>query len=528
MKKLLPILAILSTCALCACNDSQDIQGEELPTGDKPFEVVIDDQSKGSVDLTDMLQFAIDINAGGIDQNGIPVSDIIQKVNNLSDAELDDFLAQYVCDYESSDDEHFRPSSKGERCAMVSCSYTKMSYVNTATYRLFYSDDAPMKNGCYSVTDVGKVLMYKTSASSQKVWIYLNGEVVGREIDIDQLTKTTVDGKEAVKIADIIDKADIKVDLSSYLCDMRTDTGDKSLGDLGVCSAVSCDALKDQYIFTSDRSLSEAEATKACGAVDHIKAIYVTEQRDSYDSYEIKITLDGKTYTVDIATLTDKIVTYNSVASVKLSDILEAAGIALGDMSKYLCDYASTDGWKPSKKDTCKEVLTCDRLENSYISLVDAHKMTMEGAPANCYNVTGLGTIEITPAPENTDPEPQDPPQAESWNIEITVDGQAKATVDLVTLADKAVDKNGTAVVSVADVLAAAGVTEDLSTLYCDYIAADGWKPSKKDRCKEIRTCDDVSDIALVSHKLNIEGAETCYNVSDLAKIEISTTNPNT
>ena len=524
MKKLLPIIALLSACSLWAC--SQDIQDEKQGAGDHPFEVFIDDKSQGSVDLDEMAQFAIDINAGNLDQKGIRVSDIIKKVNNLSDAELDGFLAQYVCDYESSDD-GFRPTSKGERCAMVSCSYTKQSYVNTSTYRLFYSDDAPMKAGCYSVTNVGKVLMYKTAASSQKVWIYLNGEVVGREIDIDQLTKTTIDGKDAVKISDIFAKAEISVDLSNYQCDMRTDDNEKTLNDAGICSAVSCDGLKDQYVFLDSRAISSSDTTAACGNIDHLKAIYVTEQRDSYDSWQITINLDGKAYTVDIATLTDKIVTYNAVASVKLSDVLEAAGIALGDASKYLCDYTSSDGWKPSKKDTCKDVLTCDRLDNTYIALVDTHKMTMENAPANCYNVTGLATIDITAAPEGTDPGQQDP-QYESWNIEITVDGEAKATVDLASLVDKAVDKNGTAVVTVADVLAAAGISEDLATLYCDYIAADGWKPSKKDRCKEIRTCNDISDIALESHKLNIDGAESCYNVSDLAKIVITTSNPNT
>lgn len=528
MKKLLPIFALLTACTLTACNESQEIEGEEMPTDGQTFEVKIDDASQGTVNLNDMIQFAVTINAEGFDQKGIAISDIIQRVNNISDAELDDYLAQYICDYESLDD-GFRPSSKGERCAMVSCTYTKQSYVNIETNRLFYDDDAPMKNGCYHVSNVGKVLMYKTTSTAQKVWIYLNGEVVGSEIDIDQLPKTTVDGKQAVKISDIFAKANIDADLANYNCDMRTDESEKTLADAGICDAVACDGLKDQYIFLDSRALSTSDTTAACGAVDHLKAIYVTENRTSYDPYEITITLDGKTYTVDIASLADKAVTLNAVASVKLSDILAAANIDLGDSSQYLCDYVATDGFRPGKKETCKQVLTCDRLENTYVSLVDAHKMTMQDAPANCYNVTGLGTIEITPVSgdQPTDPKPQNP-QYETWNIEITVDGQSKATVDIASLADKAIDKNGTAVVTVADVLEAAGISEDLAALYCDYIGADGFKPSNKEKCKEIRSCKDSSDIALESHKLSIDGAPGCYGVGDIATIAIATSNPNT
>ncbi|MBQ1927071.1 MAG: hypothetical protein II180_13235 [Proteobacteria bacterium] len=527
MKKLLPILAMLSSCALCACNESQTVEGEDAPNDGKTITVFEDDTSKGSIVIDNMIQFAVTITADGQDQKGIPVSDIIQKVNNLSDAELDAYLSQYICDYESGKD-GFRPSSKGERCPMVPCIYTKQSYINITTTDLFYDESAPMKNGCYHVDEVSKVLMYKADAGAPKIWVYLNGAVTGIEVDLTQLTATKVDGKDAVKVSDILAKANIPADLTNYDCDMRTDESEKTFSDAGICNAVQCNGLKEQYVFLESRALSSSDTTSACGNIDHLKAIYVTEQRESYDSYIITINIDGKSYTVDIATLTDKIVTLNAVASIKLTDILAAANIDLGDASQYLCDYASADGFRPANKNSCKEILSCEKLESSYVSLVDAHKMTMEDAPANCYNVTGLATIDIMPATgtQPTDPKPQDP-QYSSWNIEIVLDGETKATVDIATLVEKIVDKNGTAVVTIADVLAAAGITENLADLYCNYFGADGWYPGKKDNCKEIRSCQDSSDIALESHKLNIDGAPGCYGVSDLAKIEISTTNPN-
>ena len=395
MKYTLLCITIMGLLALNGCENSQSVSADDAGIGNMVFTVIVDDNPIGSVLPSDMASHFIDVEAEGLIQKGIPVSELIRAVKPLSDADFDEFLGEYICDYESSYD-GFRPSSKGERCPMVSCLYTKKSYVNVMSGRLFYDDDAPMTNGCYHVTDVHKVWMYKANPTAQIIWLYLNGEVVGRQVDIDLLEKYDINGKQAVRFIDVLDAAKIEVDLDLHTCDFRLDNIDKTLRESGTCGPIPCDAIENTYLYVDSRELSENEETAACGDISNIKAIYITQNMDHFDPHIINIDYNGSTYYVDISTLTDKAVIVNAVPSVKLMDVVEAAGIHLDDATRYLCDYAGEDGYKPADRIDCQEVLTCDRMDTTYVSLTEAHKLKMENAPS-CYNVTWLVKIEIKP-----------------------------------------------------------------------------------------------------------------------------------
>ena len=207
MKKFLPVL--ISICAVScinACDDSQKVvQGshdDSLPN--VKMEVHIDDVKQGEVNVQDMADFVQSVTASGETSNAIAISDFIQQINNVPDNELDAYLAQYLCDYQSYAD-NMRPTDKGEKCAMVSCTEAKRSYYNVESENLFYADDAPMKAGCYRVKNLGKILMYKANPNSAVVWVYTiddQGKEKSIDIDLDIMeAKTQVGGSDAVKLS---------------------------------------------------------------------------------------------------------------------------------------------------------------------------------------------------------------------------------------------------------------------------------------------------------------------------------------
>ena len=146
--KIFSAAAILATIfAFNACDDSQSVEAPE-PSGNlvsHPIEVNIDGTKSGQTDVAELADKVITVTASGAESKAIKVSDIIAKANNISDADLESYLAKYKCEYESGDD-GFKPSNKGERCAPVSCSLSNKSYINVDTFGVFYDDDAPMTN----------------------------------------------------------------------------------------------------------------------------------------------------------------------------------------------------------------------------------------------------------------------------------------------------------------------------------------------------------------------------------------------
>ncbi len=519
-----------------ACDDSQTVEkGDGDDTlGSYKISVHIDDVEKGNVDIKDMESKIQTVTVNNEDSKALAISDIIQKVNGVSDADLDAYLAKYKCEYESGDD-GFRPSSKGEKCAMLSCSYTKQSYVNVESHGVFYADDAPQKNGCYRVNNVSKILMYEIDEEAVEIWIYRDDEVLAK-VDASTLEMTTVGGKKAVTLENLIKGADPEIDLAKYLCDFRTDDSDQLISVDKSCAPTNCADMKDSVIILENRKMDDNKAENACYEVDHVKAVYVSTIRDHYDPYNVSIVVNGEKFaTVDLSTLVDKAVTANSVASVSVADVFAAAGVDI-DLAKAQCEAASLGGekdYRPSNKDTCSTLLSCDELAKATIALVDPHKLTAN-QPQNCYNVTAVNTIEITTAEQ-----PQQPEKPASYVIDVTLDGNALGSVDIAN-ADGLVETEGDKkVIYFNDIIEEAakqgGQTINLAETYCDYVASDGWKPSQAGSgdCKTIRSCSyssaayiDLADTE--NHKLfTTDEGPTCYGVKKIKTVNIYTTDPN-
>ena len=169
MKNVFPyLLAGLFAIATVACDDSQgvedDNQGGNNNQGSKEynFDVLHGEDLIKTINAAALPTKTVTINDESMDV--VPVSDIIAKANDLTtDEALDAFLAKYLCDYEGEGG--FRPSSKGDRCPPLSCSFTKMSYVNLSSERLVHDDAATeLQVGCYSVTGVSKVILLDPDA----------------------------------------------------------------------------------------------------------------------------------------------------------------------------------------------------------------------------------------------------------------------------------------------------------------------------------------------------------------------------
>ncbi|MBQ9396794.1 MAG: hypothetical protein IJU23_14935 [Proteobacteria bacterium] len=536
-KSVLISCLVMAAFAGFACDDSQTVEkndGDDT-LGSYKISVHIDDVEKGNVDIKDMESKIQTVTVNNEDSKALAISDIIQKVNGVSDADLDAYLAKYKCEYESGDD-GFRPSSKGEKCAMLSCSYTKQSYVNVESHGVFYADDAPQKNGCYRVKNVSKVLMYEIDEEAVEIWIYRDDEVLAK-VDASKLETTTVGGKKAVTLENLIKGADSEIDLTKYLCDFRTDDSDKLISVDKSCAPTNCADMTDSVIILENRKMDDNKAENACYEVDHVKAVYVSTIRDHYDPYNVEIVVNGEKFaTVDLSTLVDKAVTANSVASVSVADVFAAAGVDI-DLAKAQCEAASLGGekdYRPSNKDTCSTLLSCDELAKATIALVDPHKLTAN-QPQNCYNVTAVNTIEIT-----TSNAPQKPElEIESYVIDVVLDGEALASVDLKDMKDAVKTVDDKNVVYFNDIIEAAATkankTVNLADTYCDYIGSDGWKPADAGSgdCKVIRSCSyssaayiDVADTE--KHKLfTTDDGPTCYGVKNIKTVKVYTTDPN-
>ena len=177
-KKVFPfILAGFLATASIACDDSQEITdenggqgggneggGNEGETTSYMIDVLKGEEVIQSVDVASMT--TKEVTQNGEKLNVVPVSDIIAKANQISDNDLDDFLAKYLCDYEGENG--FRPSSKPDRCPPISCSFSKMSYVSTQSERLFHDEAATeLQVGCYSVKAISKVILIDADASAE-------------------------------------------------------------------------------------------------------------------------------------------------------------------------------------------------------------------------------------------------------------------------------------------------------------------------------------------------------------------------
>ncbi|MBQ9241956.1 MAG: hypothetical protein IJ165_01805 [Proteobacteria bacterium] len=152
MKKIV-MLAVLSA-AISGCDD-QGIEGAVDGTA-YGVSVYLNGKDQGSVNIFEHEAKFETVTVGEQSVRGVSVAAMIEAVTGIGASEL----GGYLCDYEAADG--FRPSSKGDRCPMVSCAYAAESYIDVASKRLVYGEGAPMKDGpgCYGVDALTKILIY--------------------------------------------------------------------------------------------------------------------------------------------------------------------------------------------------------------------------------------------------------------------------------------------------------------------------------------------------------------------------------
>jgi len=385
------VLGMLFVSLLSGC-DSQSVEegsgDAEITLSVYMEDTLIDSLSTAEVDATETVVVR------GESYKAVSIASVIGAATGQDSVELERTLAEYLCDYESSTD-GFRPTSKGDRCPMVSCSYAYQSYVDLDTGNLFYSEEAPMTNGCYSVRGLSKVLMYKANPNAALIHLYVNGTWIA-QIDADKLEskKVIIDGKEAVTLESVIQAASPDQVLEGYACDFRDGTQLFSEADES-CKPSDCDEIKDQYIILKDRTISDGDASSGlCYENKSIDAVYMVQHIEQYDPYEIEITVDhervGK---VDLSSLTDKAYFEGGLAVVHVSDIIEASGLKI-DYNNTYCDYGAEDGYRPNQRRDCVEVRSCLFAQTSYVALA-THKLSAVPTEHACYNVMWLTSIDI-------------------------------------------------------------------------------------------------------------------------------------
>ncbi|MBQ4360809.1 MAG: hypothetical protein II767_11195 [Proteobacteria bacterium] len=150
MKKI--VMVAMLSAAFWGCEDqAQDGAGDSYSVS-----VLLGDKDQGSVNIYDLESKFESVSVGGVEVTGLSVAAMIEDATGIKAGDL----GKYLCDYEAKDG--FRPSSKGDRCPMVSCSYATASFIDVGSKMLVYGEDAPMKDGpgCYGVDGLTKILMY--------------------------------------------------------------------------------------------------------------------------------------------------------------------------------------------------------------------------------------------------------------------------------------------------------------------------------------------------------------------------------
>lgn len=408
-----PLVFVSLLCAsLWACDDSQSIDQDDDKVESQEVGVKINDVLKGKLDVANLdadLYETVKINE--TDTRVVSIATVIRKVLGLSDGSFEDELAKYTCDYESATD-GFRPSSKGDKCAPVSCKMALYSYVDLNTGNLVYgAERGENLPGCYNVKNLGAVLMTPINDDAKTFSLYMDGTKMG-SIDLQNMGDKIVekDGKKVVLLSDVFERLQPqKTDqIDALVCDLADASGKKMSDDAG-CPARACKDVLKGYIEVSTLNVTDAAgaAIAACYEMTNAAELHMNTPKTD-DSYNVRIIIDDKdseAITVDVKTIID----YAETETVTADKIIAAVNPNL-DLSAHDCNFTSELGEttynpitdKPSK---CGELRSCTLATTAELN-VTTGKLTMNDGGAACYNTGDLDTIRIytkKDSGENTD-----------------------------------------------------------------------------------------------------------------------------
>lgn len=271
-------------------------------------------------------------------------------------------------------------------------------------------------------------------------------------------------------------------------------------------------SLMSTSLYACDSSQSLTDDTKPEGT--RMVELRVNEDiKGAVDAYD----LDGDYYnTVTIGGTETSVI---SIASI-IQSVLEIKDADLkSELEKYTCNYESaTDGFRPTDKgDKCAPV-SCSKAFYSYIDTKTGNLVYGDELGTDrpgCYNVKNIGKILLTEV------------KANAKLFELYIDNAKYGSIDLSTMGDLIVEKDGKKVVKLANVFRQMQPNKTYDKYECDLADESGKKMSSDASCP-VRSCNDVMEgyIEISSQNIVDETAAkkaACYEMKSAKALYMTT-----
>ena len=247
-----------------------------------------------------------------------------------------------------------------------------------------------------------------------------------------------------------------------------------------------------------------------------------------YQNDLLKGAFDINAVTLDQAR--DVVINGESVHVLPVSNLVQSV-LNLSDeeldrtLAGHTCDFEGADGFRPSFKSNCAGIVfSCEKIKLSYVDLETGtlvHDDAMvfdENSPSTrpgCFTVKNLTKVLMTEVREG------------ATMLKLYVDGAFMGEVDLQTLSQIIVERNGQKMVKIADLLARMQPNIQIADYTCDFLDKDGKLLSDDASCP-VRSCADAAEgyIALDTLDIDDDNAASkaaCYEMSSVREIHMTT-----
>lgn len=388
----------------------------------------------------------------------------------IAAASIGHAAADLMFDFVSADG--FRPSDSSNCTAdlvPVAGTSIALGYIHRVTRDLVWDESLDLP-GCLSVDDTAEIHVTDAEVEARSVEVTYEG--TSAEVDLGSLETVEVNGVDVVRLADVVEAAELGVALADLEFDFVASDGFRPGSSTNCAGLVPVQGaiLEQGYIHPASRNLSWDESLDypGCLRVDDVATIEAADGAATGQSVEV--VYDGTSHEVDLSTLDT--VDVGGAQLVVLADVVEAAelGVAVEDL---VFDFVASDGFRPEDSSNCVDVvpLAGSALASGFIDPVTRDLSWDEalGLPG-CMGIDDVVTIEASE------------PGVAGRIVEV-VYGETTSPVDLSALAT--VDVEGTPLVVLADVIEAAELGVSAEMLTFDFVASDGFRPGDSPRCAD-------------------------------------------
>lgn len=337
---------------------------------------------------------------------------------------------------------------------------------------------------------------------------------------------------KGIAVSDIIaqimnvDDATLDALLSSHQCEYQSNIDGFKPSDKGErCPQVSCELTRHTFINPNTGTIffdASVALTNGCYQVKNVADDIAAMKTPSYEAQVLMTTADPNAHIlwvyqsdtslgipVDVGNLQETQIAGKN--AIKITDIFDAAAIEF-DPNTMNCDVRLVgDASIVSSTHSSCPLVAGENAQNLYL-LKDTWKLADDaGKIDDCYSANAVQALYAFP--KNSEILP--------YTLTLSVDGTTYE-IDLTTLQDKSFIQNGLPVITLSELVSAVGLDLNLNDFWCDYQGADGFMPHDRDRCAEIYSCEKLKDSTLTllnEHKMKMKDAESCYNVTELVTI---------